>query len=444
MEYRLALILPQSRQLLTNTEFNVVCLPSISIPASHRPAEYLTKVIEDMWQMKTIVLDILTDISAPSRCAIIEVRNTSSRLGDYGLQAINIDDIHQEAFLSPTEQSSVRRILTNDSSLPMFLRLGWVDEAQRWITSACSTRRISFTDEIDQVNAGGAFALIRFGTSEGASCWLKATGEPNTREFTITTQLSRWYPDFLPPLLTARSDWNAWVTEEVGTNLPTAVSTSTIMQVAIALADLQKQTIGNTDALFCIGCQDQRTHNLRESVDEVFLYLQKITPLQVDTRVKSLSREELGLLERSVRLTCDEMDELHIPDTIANIDMKPANILSDGHRCVFTDWCHAYVGNPFITFQHLHTYLLKTSHETAEALAVAYGLSWHTHLSNTQIRRAMALSPLLATFAYLSSAFKSLDANRRDASPIQGYCRSLARQMKRAADTPRDSEVLCH
>jgi len=71
-EYRLALILPESRQLLGIKGTESAELPRLSIPSWDRPVEQLTRIAEEQWKVKTIVLDFLRGKSDTAR-AIREV-----------------------------------------------------------------------------------------------------------------------------------------------------------------------------------------------------------------------------------------------------------------------------------------------------------------------------------------------------------------------------------
>jgi len=53
-EYRLAFILPESRQLLGIQNSGDVELPRISVPMWQRPAEQLTRLIEETWNIRTL------------------------------------------------------------------------------------------------------------------------------------------------------------------------------------------------------------------------------------------------------------------------------------------------------------------------------------------------------------------------------------------------------
>src|SRR5580658_4942051 len=71
--YRLALLLPQTRELLAIKRREGVELPRIGIPCWSRPAAQLTRLIAENWKIKTIVLDVIATDSMSSPMAILEV-----------------------------------------------------------------------------------------------------------------------------------------------------------------------------------------------------------------------------------------------------------------------------------------------------------------------------------------------------------------------------------
>src|ERR1019366_2928494 len=97
-----------------------------------------------------------------------------------------------------------------------------------------------------QLNASPSFSLVRFETS-GPAVWFKAVGKPNLREFPITLALARLLPQYLPPILAARPEWNGWLAlEGEGTSLG---ETQNAKHWKAAAADLAKLQIESTDRI---------------------------------------------------------------------------------------------------------------------------------------------------------------------------------------------------
>jgi hypothetical protein len=199
INYRLAIILPHSRQVVAAKIDDIYALPEISIPRWERPAEQLTQLIEERWHIKSIVLDIVFDDRPESPCAIIEVRSSFWRPSAAGLSQVAFHTIGEHS-LGTKDRKVLGSILTGkDFGRGPFSRIGWIDDAHAWVQRVTNDRGSAPTGETLHLNADGHFCLIRFAASSGVGYWLKATGEPNTREFGITAFLSAECPRYLEP-----------------------------------------------------------------------------------------------------------------------------------------------------------------------------------------------------------------------------------------------------
>jgi hypothetical protein len=444
-EYRVALVLPVPRQVLVIDDSGNARLPRVDIPKQTRPAEEVIAAIAKHWRVKAVVVDFLKDESMPVPCAVVEVRTKEWRFRENGLVAVDLHKIGSHD-LSDRERITFNAILTGDTGdRGPFSRLGWVDDAQEWIKSALPEREVEFAEDIRQLNACGTFALIRFGTNRGPAYWLKAVGKPNTHEFTVTTNLARCYPEFLPTVLCSRPDWNAWVMEEFGRPVD-SLTVHEFEQAARLFADLQIQLAGKTEDLLLFGCIDQRLPLLRARVPELMSYLAEAMGRQTSTKVQRVGQRRLGELAKILGDTCRSMEELRIPDSLIHNDTNPGNFLFDGSRCVFTDWCEAYVGSPFVTLEHLCVQMANKGAEWRAGVAnlrTIYKERWLALLSAGQIERGFALAPLLAIASYLWGRGDWLRSPRRENPRFQSYSRSLGRCMDRAARDPRLLEALC-
>ncbi|WP_425387678.1 phosphotransferase [Edaphobacter aggregans] len=169
---------------------------------------------------------------------------------------------------------------------------------------------------------------------------------------------------------------------------------------------------------------------------------------QISTKVPRLERQRLSEIGLIFQDACLRMEDLGIPDAVIHGDMNRGNILFDlfdDFHCRFIDWSEAYIGNPFVSFQHL---LLLNTGELRETndlrLKQAYRRAWLGLLDPVQIDAAFALMPLLAAASYLYGRGDWLRSSRRNDPQRQSYARSLARHMDRAAQAPELQEVLCH
>jgi hypothetical protein len=114
---------------------------------------------------------------------------------------------------------------------------------------------------------------------------------------------------------------------------------------------------------------------------------------------------------------------------------------------VLLDWAEAYVGPPLLTFEYLieHLRRLQPEYEFLKSdLITAYQRYWQHSLTCSEMKEGLALSPLLAAFAYAVS-FPAWRDKAQDHNPAtHAYLRSLTRRMKREADALAGQRILCH
>ena len=445
-DYRLAFVLPMSRQLLAVRTACNSELPIIRIPLWQRPAEQLTRLIQERWGVQVLLLDVLWDKVLPSPCAIIEVRTLAWEFTREGLCPVPIDDISSLA-LGVSERTVLHSILAGgNAGRGPFSRIGWIEEVQSWIQVEVKHREVSFTGEMSHLNGGGEFCLLRLGTDSGPAYWLKATGGFNAREFGITTYLASHHPEYLPRVVATRSDWNAWVMEEFGSSLHDSYSLEDFERAAYKLAHLQKQLVGKADDLLNVHCGDHRIETLRTHIDEVVAYLDEAMALQTSSKVPKLPTTRLKELGYVLHQTCSNLEQLGIPDSLMHNDISPGSILDNGSDCVFTDWCEAYVGNPFITLEQLCAHVGRKTNESeiwAKKLKAVYKSCWIDVLTENQIDCAIQLVPLVSVFSYLYGRGDWLQSPRRIQPAFLSYSRSLARHMNRIAANQGLVEALC-
>lgn len=445
-QYRIALLLPGSKKVLVEPRDGSPRLPRISVPRWTRVAEQLTKAIRDKWRLRSsIMIDVLSGSQQTPDCAVIEVFTDESKPLAGGLIPLPLEGL-ADSEVTAAERTTMQKILMGGTAgCGPFSRLGWTEEAQEWIRVSAPDRAIEFSDRQGS-SVGGSSALVRFGTRRPPAYWLKATAAPGAPEYRVITTLARLFPDFLPPLVAAREDWNAWVMEDAGRPLEETFTLLAIEQATHSLAQLQIASVDHVDALFAAGCFDQRMPILRASIPKLIQYLEDAMTRQTSTRVAPIESRRLKELGNLLEEVWGCMETLGIPDALIHNDMNAGNILFDGSRAVFTDWAEAYIGNPFFTFHHLQAHAIQAdvSHAWAAKTKTIYANHWRSLLSASQIARALALCPPLAIASYLCGRDTFFELPGRTDLLAQSYARSLARHMDRAAQDPEFLEALCN
>jgi hypothetical protein len=438
-QYRVAVVLPRSGQALSIRKNDSFDLLRVEVPSGTRPAAALTEGLEQTWHIRPVVIDILAGDQTRCPFAVVELRTRESQL-EADLSLISIDRI-DATDITGAELEFLKSILAGDlGERGPFSRFSWLDDAEEWIRASVLDHEVIFNDEVLQLNASGRFVLARLGTRNGPSYWIKATGRPNVHEFSITTTLARKYPDYLPPLVAAREDWNAWVMEDAGKPLFESCTLAALERSTARIAELQQKTIGQTAILLSNGCLDRRTSILQAHVSEMIEYLNNVMEAQTTDKVPPLNAGQLRELERVLNDSCCRIEQLGIPDTLIHNDMNPGNILIDDTRCVFTDWCEAAVGVPFLTNEYLRAHVWRQGTQAQawdaplKTLCKSY---WLDFLDETAFDQAFVISRLLAIFAQLLGRKTWLPNASSSNTHFPGYARSLARHMDRAAHDPK-------
>jgi thiamine kinase-like enzyme len=445
-EYLLVLVQPDSRKILVLDSSESCRLPRVRIPQQTRPAEQLRKGSKAAWGLDVLILDFFPSQDASPGGAVAELLgpNPSDELRLVESESIGIDE------LSEQQCALIGNVLAGETKSP-FSQLGWIDEAVAWLEAA-TQRKLLSKSSIHQLNAGGAFSLIRLQTEDGQCYWLKATGEPNAHELSITFLLSELCGEYLPELISSRPSWNAWLALEGATQiteLPTdPFKLSRLLEDAVeAMANLQMRTVGHRSELLNAGAFDQGIQIFQKHSAALFDYLEEAMSLQTSTKVPRLNRSRLQEIRTIFEEICRRMEALQLPETIVHGDLNYGNILNGCGHCQFIDWCEAYLGNPLIPLQHLlllnRVENLKQRQFINQALQQRYRYAWRKAFDPARFDAGFVYMPSLAIASSLLGRGDWLASPNRGDPRRQSYARRLARHMDRAVSAPELLEAIC-
>jgi hypothetical protein len=436
---RLALLAPEGRGVLAIRNGPTVRLPRIHIARFARSAQQITVAVRELFQLDSIVLEFLQEASTEPRCAVAEILSDIGDLSHQGLSLVDISLIHGTD-LSDGECKALLAIAEgNGGNRAPLSRVGWLAEARSWIRANAGSRPCNFTGRLTQFNGGGNFCLLRLETSSGPALWLKAVGEPNLHEYDTTMYLADVQPRYLPPILCSRSDWHAWVMEEVGADLEGTAHFAACARAVEALARLQIAMLGKAEHLISCGSAEHRAPALLVHLEDVFAFVAEAMALQRGGIAPPLARTRVMELKEIVRLALATIEKIGIPHSIAHNDMSLSNVLCDDARCVFIDWCEAYLGNPFNAFELFRVVLnrhVPSSLDWTDELRSIYAAHWIDILGETEVKVLLTLTPVLTIYSSLYSRGRQwIEAHRND-SLFQRRTRILARHLERASCNP--------
>jgi Phosphotransferase enzyme family len=454
VSYRVLVFGRDGTEILLTRSGSGLQLPEVSILESERMAEKVTNAIEKQWgEIVVCLFEPDWPLSDESSRYVVARHWRSCESSSALLRWIPIRDLSERGFSVPDDIRVVQESLARcrvpgcETHPGPFTNLNWFEELCEWATKAINTRGLRLTGNFRQLNASPAFSLIRFETN-GPAMWFKAVGAPNKREFPITLALANDFPKYMPDLIAARSDWNAWLTCEAGTtDLAETRNPSLWRSAAAALAKLQIESIANCERLIGCGAHDSTPTRLLETVSPFLEVIAELMNQQPKISPTVLSKGDLAVLSERIRNGISALLEFEIPDTLGHLDLNPGNIIvSSPAVCVFLDWAEAYVGHPFYSFQYLLQHFRRMAGEdpiAEHAFSSSYLHPWSDLASVEALREAMALAPLVAVFAYGAGTNAWRTPERLRDPKVAGYLRALARRMKREADQLSERSAPC-
>jgi hypothetical protein len=183
-----------------------------------------------------------------------------------------------------------------------------------------------------------------------------------------------------------------------------------------------------------------------ELVDPFLAGMAELMAAQEKQSPAPLANSELASLGEGLKEACSLLQGFGLPDTLGHIDFNPGNIFVSRDRCMFLDWAEGCVSNPLITFEYLREHIQRSGIQNPSAdeqLIAAYLRPWTSFYAPEDLRRALAVSPLIAVFvhAIASDTWRSEESLRQP--QLAGYLRSLTRRMYREAIHAAERSELC-
>ena len=439
--YRLVVTRRRASEILLLHNRSGWALPRVAIHPCQRLAEQLVTEAKKGWGLDTYCLFVprrpADDLTGEGKCAVLESERHNDKAPSgtqWALRATASGGLNlSEARLVRESLEELDGYVQEESAGP-FARPGWLRELFRWTREQVTPLGICLTGRFRQLNASPTFSLIRL-EAEGGAVWFKATGEPNTHELPLTLAIRRLFPRHVPRVLGVHPRWNGWLTEEVaGVSLDEAAEFADWERAATELAELQITSTGKSADLLEAQAKDLRIPQVAKRIDSFLARMSELMALQEKATPPPLTKSELETLAEKLKEACAVVEELGLPDTLGHLDINPGNIVVTGDRCVFLDWAEGCVSHPFLTFEYLREHLGRSHIQepaAGERLATAYLRRWEAFFFPEELRRAQALAPLLAAFAYAAASEFLRSPDLLHNPQIAGYFRSLTRRMHR-------------
>jgi hypothetical protein len=425
-------------------------LPELRIPRWQRIAPNLNAEAKRLWQLDTVSVfpfDAVPAALAPDRrkyhiMELCEPEDLARIAPDFLL----VSALGEALFADRRDFISVQQAMGFDGASfaeeyrGPFSEFGSFQKIRAWVEAQLHPLGLRSDGCFRQLQASAAFALIRFQTDR-CGVWFKAVGEPSTREFRITTELTARFPSYLPVPIATCTEWNAWLSKEAdGQDLFNCMEITAWRRAAESLADLQIASIAHTSDILAAGARDVRAGRLLMLANPFFEVMEQVMQQQTKATPPPLHTHEINQVQEQVVSLLEEMDFIRMPDTLNHLDPNPGNVFVSERRCTFLDWADAAVGNPFFTFEYLRQHFRRTFRAGAAAEAEicrSYLSRWSSILPRKTGEQMMRLAPLAALFAYAASVLPWNETNPRNRLELQAFLRSLGRRMHHESECLR-------
>jgi hypothetical protein len=383
----------------------------IAITPMKRVAREIQAQVHRLFNLQIVVLEITPPVSNQSSCVIAYLVSGSPAVS--ALTQISIDQI-ADVDLSEEQRKIVTNLLCDRTAEPI-CRLGWFEDAVRWIESVLGIPLVS-QEPILQMNAGNGFMLLRVTAIDDRRYWLKATREPNKHELSVTKFLCSMastrdlVPRPLPRLYGVREDWNAWLLSGEGEPLgfvPTTLQPlyCRLKEAVSAMARLQLMSVDNEIRLLKHGAFDHRLVTWTLHAEPICDSLKELSLSQACGRQDGSGRLATEELTDIYGRVLNVISDLGIPSSLLHGDLNWGNVLfADG--CRFIDWSEARVGCPLVSLWHL-LMLIPGGYEACQrylrqTLFEDYCQVWSDSGTDpSAFKRAFRYAPLLAAFSAL-------------------------------------------
>jgi len=414
-------------------------LPEIPVPRFSRFLEEITDQARRTWGvMTTHVFSNYAAMDGPQKFfVVLEIPKSSDQVP--GLSKWSIPEatllLQSSEHIQAVEEAR-SRVLTSDQveTAGPFARLGWIYDLQEWIQKIPEAGVVR---SYSQMSGSDDRCLARFDTSK-KTLWYKAVGKSDPKEYAITSALWKWTPDYLPRILAFDEDRQGWLMESGGeTALRQQADFEMWLAIVRRLADMQISSLSRAPELLSRGCIDARISTLLDLERPFFQCMDTLMQQQIKNPPPPLTRGELDEVAGVIRTALWELGALGIPDVIGHSDFNPGNILIN-RKITFIDWSAAHVGNPFLTLEYLiaHFRRIRAPLPGEDTLLRQTFLErWSTSFRAEILSKARIFTPLIAVFASAVADNSWRDPALLALPRVPGYLRSLARIMKREAQS---------
>ena len=288
--------------------------------------------------------------ASPYRVYALKNRRATPPL-PHGGQWYSAAELDRVPITMPEHRELIRRWLqaaTAETVLALqapWVNQGWFDEAAAWIQAQLTQRHITALGPIVQERVWALSCVMRLATSIG-EVYFKAVPPFMTQESVAMQEVSRLYPDLLPPPLALNAGRGWMLMPDFGGDSLLRVPDLSRWQEALRrCAYMQVEQARSVDEWLARGIPDRRLQRMVQLTEPLITLASRL----FSGRPPGLSAEEvegLHALPLQMQLRCAKLATYGIPPTLVHGDLG-GNILVQGERYTLFDWTDVCIAHPF-------------------------------------------------------------------------------------------------
>ncbi|SRR5579884_1177882 len=437
--YRLLILSSSGTKIFLANHDGNWALPAVNVPPFSRVVDEINQLVRKSWNITTTLLFLAVSGTQSQELshAVLEAPNECSVLPGFAICDVSeaLSRLHGSEGARLLTSTLARLADTNGQARRApFGTLGWIYTLLEWVKQASGSDNIQ---SFSQLSGSDDTALIRFHTSS-TELWYKAVGESDPRELRITSDLWSRVPQYLPRIVAFDPERKAWLMESGGEPLRERGDHESWRAVARQLAAMEMDSVDHAADILRAGCIDLRVSTLKSLIRPFFEFISDLMKLQVKNPPSPLTGSELEIIAHTVSAALSSIESLGLPEVIGHGDFNPGNVLLRPNQIVFIDWSAAFVGSPALTLEYLLSHFERNCNVNPEQKASmrnAYAEQWLSSVPKLKLERLMDASPLIAVYASAIADDTWRNPERLAYPGAAGYLRSLARIMKREAES---------
>ncbi len=409
--YGVTIILPHptTPRLLLVPEGDGWSLPRLETGSSAMNVAYVRQELHERWGIAATVLRwalYQPDPVDAAREAVVLVLENHSPAGAAppGARWVGPDDLADLALAIPAHHAVIATYLHEETTREIpaqrapWARPGWFADALAWIAHQLAALGIAPQGEVEQARLWSISCLLQVPTDAG-NLYFKAVPPLFATEPRITAGLAARDPDHMPQVVASDPDRGWLLMRDFGGGHALEDLPLPDWEAAVRLwGQIQRSYVGQTAALFALGCRDSRLEVMAAQADDLLADGPGLSDLT------AAERAQLQACVPRLPALCAALAAYGLPATLTHGDFHAGNIRRNGEHTLIYDWTDASVSHPFLDMANIVEWMPEERPPDARArLWTAYLTAWADTDTPERLREAAKLGEVLGCLCQILS-----------------------------------------